>query len=112
MATGDGVKLFENASRGRKSSWKRGKKKLRDPETETGSLSNHGQRFSRKLIIDGIDRRFSCFTYGLENGDFRQVHEGKMAKRLEALGSKMATTFCKLYIIFLIFTMHVYLYSR
>ena len=66
------------------------RKRLRDPETETGSLRNHGQRFSRKLNIDG---RFSCFKYGLENGDFRQVHEGKMAKQLEALGSKMVITF-------------------
>ena len=62
-------------------------KKLRDPKTETGSLSNHGQRFLSKLNIDGR------FIYGLENGDFRQVHEGNMAKQLEALGSKMVITF-------------------
>ena len=66
---------------------------MRDPETETGSLSYHGQRFSSN--IDGIDGRFSCFKYGLENGDFRQVHEGKMANQLEALSSKMVTTFCR-----------------
>ena len=32
---------------------------------------------------------------GLENGDFRRVHEGKMAKQLNALGSKMVTIFCR-----------------
>ena len=36
---------------------------------------------------------FSLFTDGNKNGDFRQVHEGKMAKQLKAFGSKMVIAF-------------------